>query len=155
MNGMINMNSFRVLLLTLASAAALSTAACGGNPLDQGGSGNKAQATPTGTPFDIGGRACPPNSVLTYENFGEGFMRGQCTGCHSSALPEGARQNAPITVNLDTYADVRSFGARIYYRSGDQNATMPPAGGPVASERVNLGDWIACNAPREPGATGP
>lgn len=133
----------RILTLVLAGAAAVALAtSCG--PVTPEGS-----PTPTPTPFDLGGRACPDGSVYTYENFGEPFLRSQCLGCHSSDLPEGSRQNAPVGVDFNTYQEVRGWAVRIYVRAGDTNVTMPPAGGPVAADRVALGDWIACNAPRE------
>ena len=39
----------------------------------------------------------------TWESFGQGFLRTWCTPCHSSGLPEGARQGAPLGVDFDTY----------------------------------------------------
>ena len=138
----------RLLSLVFAGSCAIALAtACG--PATPEGS-----ATPTPTPFDLGGRPCPSTSVYTYENFGEPFLRGQCLGCHSSDLPEGSRQNAPVGVDFNNYAEVRNWAVRIYARAGDQNVTMPPAGGPVAPDRVALADWIACNAPREAWAAG-
>ena len=35
------------------------------------------------------------------ENFGEGFVTKHCTGCHSSLLPEGMREEAPVGVRID------------------------------------------------------
>ena len=49
---------------------------------------------------------CPPDSFLTYENYGQPFLTTWCTPCHSShleALEE--RQDAPLGVNFDSYAD--------------------------------------------------
>lgn len=154
---MIEMKKTLLALLVLGSSLA---AACGGTDIPGMSGGNKAKATPTGTPFDIGGRACPTGSVLTYENFGEPFMLSHCTGCHSSALDgsgpsPGNRQGAPVGVDFDTYELVRAWGVRIYYRAADTNATMPPKDNipldnPLnVDDRTALGDWLACNAPTE------
>ena len=92
-------------------------------------------------------RPCPEESTLTYENFGQGFMLNLCTACHHSDLPEGMRQDAPVATNLDAVDDVRGLAERIWIRSGDQNLTMPPRGGPSDTERAELGEWLACGAP--------
>ena len=137
------MNRTRILLATLGTSAAIALAtACG--PTTPEGS-----ATPTPTPFALGGRDCPATSTLTYENFAEPFLRSQCTGCHSRDLPEGSRQNAPVGTDFNTYQDVRNWAVKIYLQAGDTHLLMPPAGGPLAPDRVALGDWLACNAPRE------
>ena len=92
-------------------------------------------------------RWCPPDSQLTWEGFGGPFMLDYCTGCHHSGLPAGMRQQAPLGVDFDTPALVRAQAARIWARSADQNATMPPAGPPDAATRALLGEWLACGAP--------
>lgn len=92
-------------------------------------------------------RPCPDDSTLTYDNFGEGFMLNWCTGCHHSDLRPDMRQNAPMNVDLNTVEDVRTHAERIWVRSGDQNLTMPPQGGPDDVEREELGEWLACGAP--------
>lgn len=130
------------LVVTLASASIGLLAACG--PMNP-----EAKPTPTPTPFPLGTRACPPSSTYTYENFGEPFLRSQCLGCHSADLPEGSRQQAPIDVNFNTYDEVRQWGVQIFADAADGATRMPPAGGPTAADRVALGDWLACNAPRE------
>ncbi len=93
------------------------------------------------------GRDCPPDSFLTYENFGEGFMRSWCTGCHSSYLGDGDRQDAPLGTDFDTREGIEAWRERIYARAGDANDTMPPAGGPPADDRILLADWLTCGMP--------
>jgi len=97
-------------------------------------------------PF-ISGRACPPDSAVTWESFGQGFVLSHCAGCHSSNLGAGERAEAPIEVNMETQDLVQEWLIRIYARSADENATMPPVDSVLADERVLLGDWLACGAP--------
>lgn len=92
-------------------------------------------------------RPCPPDSPLTVVNFGAPFMLTHCTGCHHSSLGEGERAGAPLGVDFDDLADVRDQADQIWARAGDQNATMPPLGGPDQVERTRLGEWLACGAP--------
>lgn len=95
----------------------------------------------------IEGRLCPPDSALTADSFGMPFMLTWCAGCHSAALPEGERAEAPLGVDLDTLQGTQALLLRVYARSADDNLTMPPAGGPSAEDRERLGDWLACGAP--------
>lgn len=101
----------------------------------------------SGTASFIAGRDCPPESFLTWENFGEGFMLDHCTGCHSQLLGESQRANAPLDVDFNTQVQVQDQIDRIYARSGDANDTMPPVDTIRAEERILLGDWLACGAP--------
>jgi hypothetical protein len=91
---------------------------------------------------------CENSSGVTYENFGGPFLLNWCTGCHASDLPEGARQRAPVGVNLDSLDYVRAHSAQILERAVDR-ADMPPAGGPSARERELLAEWLRCGAPAE------
>ena len=92
-------------------------------------------------------RPCPPDSALTAEDFGGPFMLTYCTGCHHASLPEGERADAPLGVDFETLTKIRAHADRIWARSGDQNATMPPIGPAPADERAKLGEWLACGAP--------
>jgi hypothetical protein len=91
-------------------------------------------------------RPCPNDSVLTWENFGQPFMRNWCTSCHADAVAEEGRAGAPLSINFDDLDGVRDHAARIWARGGDQNNTMPPAGVPPELERAQLGEWLACGA---------
>jgi len=85
-------------------------------------------------------------SYLTYDNFGAPFVLDWCRGCHSAALPNDMRQDAPVDVNFDTRAEVRAWSHRIVDLAGARTA-MPPAGGPTATERALLVEWLTCGAP--------
>src|SRR6185503_5301004 len=52
-------------------------------------------------------------SYLDYDNFGEPFVINWCRGCHSSEVPAGMRQKAPIGANFDNLEQVRMWGERI------------------------------------------
>lgn len=92
-------------------------------------------------------RPCPEESFLTYESFGGPFIVTWCSGCHAAGLPEGERQGAPLSSNFDSLEDIRAWAPRIWARTGDHNATMPPIGVPDDDERKALGEWLACGAP--------
>lgn len=84
-------------------------------------------------------------SFLRYDNFGSPFIVNWCRACHSSELPPGMRQDAPIDVNFDTLDEIRAWSSRINLTAG-AGTSMPPTGGPSASERVMLVEWLRCGA---------
>lgn len=96
---------------------------------------------------------CVHDPPLSYANFGKGFMQQYCTACHASLLPEGLRMDAPIGVNLDTYADVQRWSDRIIARVEDTENPMPPGSGPRAEEIANLREWMACKVADDMAAT--
>ena len=101
--------------------------------------------------------ACPPDNTLTWRSFGAGFLLTWCTGCHSSHLGAGARQDAPEDVNFDTHANFKPRERQVYERAvleahafvqdPDKGSPMPPAGLPTEAERQRLAQWIACGSP--------
>jgi len=127
--------------LLLVTMLVLSTLACAGDGspdpmvVDEG---------PWTTLVD---RPCPEDSFLSWENFGDPFMRNWCTGCHSVSLLEAERGAAPMGIDFNSPDGVKSHLERVWVRAGDENRTMPPAGGPGAAERALLGEWLACGAP--------
>jgi uncharacterized membrane protein len=97
-------------------------------------------------PLEMKDYPCPPNSTLTYDNFGAAFLGANCTTCH--AADAGNRHGAPDGYRFDTLADVHAHAARIFVRAAATNTSMPP--GPVdppLAERDMLADWLACGAP--------
>lgn len=124
-------------------ALALAAGACGGGDDDGGGGGGAGAGGPWAS---LPERPCPEDSFLSYESFGGPFMLTWCNGCHGAGVPDGMRQGAPVGIDFDTIEDVRRQAERIWARSGDQNATMPPIGGPHEDERALLGEWLACGA---------
>ena len=72
-------------------------------------------------------------------------MSKHCTGCHSAIVPDDHRNEAPIDVNLDTYADVLHFASRIEARVlVDVEDRMPPGGGLTSDELDRLNEWLRC-----------
>lgn len=96
---------------------------------------------------------CPPNSTLTYDNFGETFMTNYCTRCHASTLTGTARQGAPAFHDFDTLEGVMQVADHIDEAAGAGpaavNEFMPIDDGPkpTLEEREQLAEWIACGTP--------
>jgi len=155
------MRCMRELVITIAIVAAC---ADGSDPADDaadtggetdGGDGDEDEES-TGDDSSSAGdvswstldeRPCPPDSALTWESFGGGYVISYCTTCHHSALPADMRQLAPVAMNFETLELVRMHAPRIWARAADQNATMPPIGAPGMDERELFGEWLACGAP--------
>jgi len=110
-------------------------------------SGEPTPTTGAGTWASLDERPCPADSILSSENFGAPFMLTYCNGCHSKGLAADERADAPLDMNFDTLADVRTHAPRIWLRAADHNASMPPYGAPAQDERTRLGEWLACGAP--------
>jgi len=95
---------------------------------------------------------CPPDSTLTYENFGQPFMEAYCTRCHSSELTGEDRMGAPSFHDFDTVFGCRAVSDHIDETAAAGpaavNQSMPPNGDrPSLEERHDLGEWIACGLP--------
>ena len=88
------------------------------------------------------------SQAMSYESFAGPFFLDWCTGCHSSSLQEGQRQEAPLDVNFDTLDDIRQRRELILAFAVNTHK-MPPAGGPTDAERDLLGQWFSCGAPAE------
>jgi hypothetical protein len=93
---------------------------------------------------DVG---CSADGTLDYRTFGAPFMRDWCTGCHSADLMGDDRAGAPVGVDFDSVAGVRSHLMLIQQRATGDAPTMPPKGPPGPAERGLLEEWIACGAP--------
>jgi hypothetical protein len=95
---------------------------------------------------------CPPNSTLTYNNFGKPFMESYCTKCHDSEKVGEMREGAPSFHDFDTLNGIKAVSNHI-----DETAASGPAATntgmpennpkPSLEERQALGEWIACGMP--------
>ena len=97
------------------------------------------------------GATCPPDSSLTYENFGGDFFSKYCTRCHSATLTGEARHSAPTGRNYDTreevQADIGEIDEEAAAGPNSVNTGMPKdAPFPTDDERRMLGEWLACGA---------
>lgn len=95
------------------------------------------------------GATCPPNSTLTYENFGAPFAAAYCTRCHSSELAGEDRNGAPLYHDFDTLNGILAVANHVdEYAAGGPNAInriMPESDPrPTDDERMKLGEWLAC-----------
>lgn len=87
---------------------------------------------------------CVHEPPLTWENAGEPFLDTFCVGCHSSLLPEGQRNDAPVEVNFDTYQGVLDAYTRVLVRVDPAAPSMPPAGGPNEEQYAIFHEWLQC-----------
>jgi hypothetical protein len=99
------------------------------------------------------GAVCPPDSTLTYENFGQPFMERYCIRCHSSQLHGAERNGAPLFHDFDSLMGIVVVADHIdeYTAAGPNsvNERMPPNGDkPTFEERTQLGEWLACELER-------
>jgi hypothetical protein len=95
-------------------------------------------------PEEVVADACPDDTVLTYENFGEPYLLTWCVSCHSSWVAEADRQDAPDGVDFDTYGGFAPYADTAAHLSMIQE--MPPAGGPTADDRARFTEWVACGS---------
>jgi mono/diheme cytochrome c family protein len=85
---------------------------------------------------------CADAPLLTYDNFGRGFLTQNCQPCHATTSVD--RHGADPDVTFDTYDDVvTEWGAIVRMATGPAPA-MPPSGGIVEADREKLSLWLAC-----------
>ena len=90
--------------------------------------------------------SCPPDSELTWDNFGGAFLASHCQRCHASDAED--RNGAPTSYTFDSADQVRELSERIFVRAAGDNTSMPPGpDDPPAEERELLAEWLACGAP--------
>lgn len=87
------------------------------------------------TGIDTSTLSCPPDSTLTYENFGQLFVQDNCMSCHATKSPR-----------LDTVEHVRASSSRIM-EAAVATDSMPQGTNMPLAERELLGEWLACGAP--------
>jgi hypothetical protein len=85
---------------------------------------------------------CEDAPLVTWETFGEGFIRGNCTSCHRSTASD--RHDAPTGVDFDDYDAVMAWKDPILAMAGSEPPQMPPGGGTSVEERDKLAIWLTC-----------
>jgi len=86
---------------------------------------------------------CEVAPVVTWDNFGQGFLVENCQPCHASASL--ARHDAPEDVVFDTVDDVIARRERILIKATGDEPEMPPAGGVSVEDRALLEVWLRCD----------
>ena len=85
---------------------------------------------------------CADAPVVTWNSFGEGFLRENCQSCHASTAPD--RHDAPEETVFDTLEDALANADRILARATGDDPTMPPEGGVDEDDRARLEIWLTC-----------
>lgn len=85
---------------------------------------------------------CEDAPVVTWDSFGQDFLRQNCQSCHASTSPE--RNGAPEDVTFDTEEDAWTWADRILERSTPDPPTMPPRGGLEEDDQRRLEVWLRC-----------
>lgn len=117
-------------------------AACGGAQAPTGPTGATAADTGAMPAPTVDTGPCGGAPVVTWENFGAGFVTQHCQACHASTAPD--RHGAPEGVVFDTESDVAAHGERVRVRALDVG-DMPPLGGVSDDDRARLALWLACD----------
>jgi len=88
---------------------------------------------------------CEDAPVVTWDNFGAGFILENCQPCHASTA--AYRHGAPEETTFDSEAEVAVWTNEILERATGQSPTMPPQGGVDEDERTQLAIWLTCYPP--------
>jgi len=112
------------------------------DPTDSTDSATEDTATTDTSTTDTGADLCDDAPVVTWENFGAGFVTENCQACHASTSPE--RLGAPPDVVFDSEDDVFERVSGILRRVVDQG-DMPPQGGISEDDRYLTEVWLSCN----------
>ncbi len=85
---------------------------------------------------------CEDAPLLTWENFGRGFITEACQGCHASTAAN--RYGAPDEVIFDTVEITWEQVDRVLARGAGDYPSMPPLGGTTDMDRLKLEYWLLC-----------
>lgn len=125
---------------------------CGSSEEDYGPDQEEPQEPPqipNLSPYpDITSLNCPKGTLISYENFGSGFMARFCLSCHSRKIPTQQRAGAPGDTNFDTSEDVQRYRALILLKTNPASKNpMPPSREIPKTQKVILSEWLDCGAP--------
>jgi uncharacterized membrane protein len=85
---------------------------------------------------------CADAPLVTYDNFGRGFLTQNCQPCHSAETSD--RHGADPSVTFDSYDDVVTEWDAIARVATGADPVMPPSGGVPDDEREKLSIWLTC-----------
>ena len=90
--------------------------------------------------------ACHDAPVLTWENFGQGFVLEHCQSCHAAAAPYRSQTDnpPPDTVTFDTHEQTIALRTLILAASTGETPSMPPQGGVSPMDIDKLDIWLNC-----------
>jgi uncharacterized membrane protein len=86
--------------------------------------------------------SCADAPYVSWESFGDGFMREHCQPCHASSATE--RYGAPAEVTFDTYEQVLTFKDAILRVTTGDAPSMPPALSVSERDQAMLEAWLTC-----------
>jgi uncharacterized membrane protein len=101
--------------------------------------GDDADSPPNGDEPPV---LCADAPLVTWDNFGAGFVKESCQPCHASTAPD--RHDAPATVSFDTEEDVWGWAPQILDLATGEAPAMPPQGGVDEDDRFLLEVWLTC-----------
>jgi hypothetical protein len=96
----------------------------------------------TGDPVLPDPEFCDDAPVVSWSNFGRGFLLEACQGCHASTASE--RFGAPDDVVFDTESISWAQADRILARATGEYSSMPPLGGTSEIDKLRLEYWLRC-----------
>ena len=117
----------------------VSLAACQGGEVASDTSVDDQSA---GDSAHVGESLCEEAPLVTYANFGEGFLLANCQICHASTAAD--RHEAPESVTFDTVDQTWTWADRILDRTTGDDASMPPEGGVSEYDMELLTYWLGC-----------
>jgi hypothetical protein len=85
---------------------------------------------------------CDEQPVLTWANFGQGYINHNCQSCHAEASPD--RRDAPDDVTFDDQDDAVAMKPLILGVASREEPTMPPEGGVDDEDRLKMEIWLRC-----------
>ena len=94
---------------------------------------------------DTGTDACADIPIVSYANFGEGFLLENCQGCHASTSAN--RHDAPEDVSFDSVEEAWTWSTVILAVATGDEQSMPPNGGITDDDQTRLEWWFGCAAP--------
>lgn len=86
--------------------------------------------------------SCKDAPLVTYNNFGQGFLSEHCQGCHASTAPD--RNDAPEEITFDTADEAWEKAEDILLQATGEEPLMPPRGGVSEEDRLRLEVWLTC-----------
>jgi uncharacterized membrane protein len=108
------------------------------------GCGDGSEGEDTSTTVPTG--ACHDAPVLTWENFGQGFVLEHCQSCHAAAAPYRSQTDnpPPETVTFDTHEQTVALRTLILATAAGETPSMPPRGGVAEIDIDKLDIWLNC-----------